>query len=158
MATEAQIRANRENAKKSTGPKTPEGKARCAQNARKHGFASRKFDPLELLNPREQEFQLKALSAQYIPKNEAAEQALQILATNLCLTRALERLEIFYFNTGVHGPKRLMGVNFYLLEQIGRFKAKLENQMFEIMKQKDELFVVCNDPNFDRFLKHILKR
>ena len=41
MATEAQIRANRENAKKSTGPKTAEGKARVSQNARKHGFRSR---------------------------------------------------------------------------------------------------------------------
>ena len=41
MATEAQIQANRENAKKSTGPKTAEGKARVSQNARKHGFRSR---------------------------------------------------------------------------------------------------------------------
>ena len=30
---------NRENAKASTGPKSPEGKAAAAQNARKHGFA-----------------------------------------------------------------------------------------------------------------------
>src|SRR5436190_4769347 len=29
-----------ENAKKSTGPLSPEGKAKAAQNARKHGFAS----------------------------------------------------------------------------------------------------------------------
>jgi hypothetical protein len=38
MATEAQIRANRENAKKSTGPKTEEGKARARFNARRHGL------------------------------------------------------------------------------------------------------------------------
>ncbi len=41
MATEAQIAANRENAKKSTGPKTAEGKAASAQNAVKHGFFAR---------------------------------------------------------------------------------------------------------------------
>jgi hypothetical protein len=36
MATEAQIAANRRNAKKSTGPKTPEGKKTVSQNAVRH--------------------------------------------------------------------------------------------------------------------------
>ncbi len=40
MATEKQIRANRENSKKSTGPISPEGKAIVSQNAIKHGVLS----------------------------------------------------------------------------------------------------------------------
>lgn len=38
MATEAQIRANQENAKKSTGPSTEEGKRRSSLNAMTHGI------------------------------------------------------------------------------------------------------------------------
>ena len=41
MISEKQQRANRENAKKSTGPRTAEGKARSSKNGIKHGLLAR---------------------------------------------------------------------------------------------------------------------
>ncbi|MDH6261934.1 hypothetical protein [Bradyrhizobium sp. BR13661] len=39
MATEKQIRANRENAKRSTGPKSPAGRLKSSRNALRHGLS-----------------------------------------------------------------------------------------------------------------------
>src|SRR5215203_1187697 len=57
MTSEKQIRANRRNALKSTGPKTPEGKATVRLNARTHGLRSQ-----EILLPGEDEDALKGLN------------------------------------------------------------------------------------------------
>lgn len=68
MATKAQIRANRLNAKKSTGPKTAEGKKVSSQNALRHGMCSQKV-VLTFENPVEFE-QLQAdLMENYKPAN-----------------------------------------------------------------------------------------
>ena len=61
MATEAQIKANQENAKKSTGPATSEGKQRSSMNAMIHGI----FSKIPLL-PGENQEQFKLLEDEII--------------------------------------------------------------------------------------------
>ena len=41
MTSQRQLEANRANAKRSTGPKTPQGKARSRRNSYKHGLRTR---------------------------------------------------------------------------------------------------------------------
>jgi len=45
MTSEHATRANRRNAQASTGPRTPVGKARSGQNARKHGLSAEDLNP-----------------------------------------------------------------------------------------------------------------
>jgi hypothetical protein len=56
MTSEKQARANRRNALKSTGPKTPKGKATVRHNALRHGLLSR-----DVLLPGEDEDALREL-------------------------------------------------------------------------------------------------
>src|SRR5579875_464700 len=60
MPSDAQLRANRENAKRSTGPRTPEGRARSAMNATKSGI----YAKAEII-PGEDPAELDALKSQY---------------------------------------------------------------------------------------------
>ena len=50
-ATPKQLAANRANANQSTGPRTPEGKARSSQNARKSAFHPTKFSVVRIEDP-----------------------------------------------------------------------------------------------------------
>jgi len=60
MATAAQIAANRANALKSTGPRTPEGKAASSMNALKHGM-----DAASIVIPGEDPAEYQRIAAEY---------------------------------------------------------------------------------------------
>ena len=71
MATEKQIQANRNNAKKSTGPRTEQGKAASSQNALKHGLLARDA-VLPGEDPADYEAQIAALEADIQPEGQHA--------------------------------------------------------------------------------------
>jgi len=82
MATEKQIAANRRNAKKSTGPRTQEGKARSRMNALRHGLAvmlpevQKPWDELDSLSPVEISDRLRQIERERMKAFEAIDTAL----------------------------------------------------------------------------------
>jgi hypothetical protein len=81
MASEAQLRANRLNAQRSTGPRTASGKERTKYNALKHGLTS-----LHIVLPGEENFTYVELRGelfkQYNPQNPAETFLVDQLAQN----------------------------------------------------------------------------
>jgi len=94
MSTDKQIAANRRNAHKSTGPRTPEGKARSAQSARKHGFTASTFAVVRL-EELDEVAHLKAdLVACYQPVNSQELLALERMAVAQQTMLRAARLEV----------------------------------------------------------------
>ena len=92
MSSLRRIEANRQNAQRSTGPKTAEGKARVAQNAVTHGLFSRQSllpdeDPQELENLRE------SLRAAHNPEGMQEELMVELMVDALWRRRRLGRAE-----------------------------------------------------------------
>src|SRR6266851_1680995 len=95
MPSAARIAANRSNARRSTGPRTPRGKAASSRNACKHGFRS------SVLPPPTPEFTalLDAFRAEHHPATDAEESCVRSIALAVWHTRELDRLETEAFAT-----------------------------------------------------------
>ena len=101
MASEDQIRANRENAKRSEGARTPETKKVCSMNAVKHGLTAR-----TIVLPHEQVAEYNQCVAivfnQYKPATDMEKLVIQEVADN---TWKLQRVAVY--ESGLHAKGRL---------------------------------------------------
>ena len=105
MPTHAQIKANRNNAKKSTGPRTEEGKTRSAKNALKHGLLARDtVMPGE--DPADFDRQLSALEADIQPANSLEFELVRQIADTQWRMRRLTRLETGFLAAAVDDQRR----------------------------------------------------
>ena len=95
MATEKQIQANRNNAKKSTGPRTEQGKSRASQNALKHGLLARDA-VLPGEDPADYETQIAALEADIQPEGAVECELVRQMADAQWRMRRLARIESGY--------------------------------------------------------------
>ena len=105
MPTNAQIKANRNNAKKSTGPRTEEGKTRSAKNALKHGLLARDA-VLPGEDPADFDRQLAALEADIQPDNSLEFELVRQIADAQWRMRRLTRLETGFLAAAVDDQRR----------------------------------------------------
>jgi hypothetical protein len=102
MTSEKQIEANRRNALKSTGPKTPEGKNAIRLNALKHGLLSR-----EILLPGEDEEALRELDerlrGELQPVGELENLLVERIIASYWRLRRLGRVETGIFAWELYG-------------------------------------------------------
>src|SRR5450755_2385441 len=96
MSTQKQIDANRRNAQKSTGPRTPEGLAAVRLNGVKHGLCA---ETLVLEGESESDFHtlLDSLCAEDVPATPTEELLVSQLAMAACRLRRLYNMEGGFF-------------------------------------------------------------
>src|SRR5271155_983507 len=97
MSSQAQIDANRLNAQKSTGPRTPQGRAAVRLNGVTHGLTAQ---TLVLKGESESDFKalFDSLEAEYEPQTPTEESLVAQLAMATWRLRRVYNMEAGYFN------------------------------------------------------------
>jgi len=106
MATEKQIAANRENAKKSTGPRTDEGKHRVSRNGLKHGLLS-KVCVIPGEDPADYDKHLSGFQDQYWPSNPFEHALVRQMADAEWRLQRISRLQAAYVTSAVENKREV---------------------------------------------------
>lgn len=145
MTTNRRTLANRENAQRSTGPRTPEGRAISSQNARRHGILSERstsanedtnlFDHL-----------INSLISEFSPQTSLEILLVERLANLFWRERRLVETETLSLNKiqdnnsdFFNGPQTILAMP--LIDQLllGRYQTMLTNQINSTISQIERL-------------------
>ena len=132
MATEKQIEANRLNAQKSTGPKTPEGKAHVCMNSLRHGMRAR---AVVLPNENEGRFHqlCDELEAEWQPQSTTEMALLEKMAiAQWKLVRAERREAVI---CGIYPDEKQEA----MLEPLAKFQERFERAFFRSLSELEKL-------------------
>ena len=136
MSTPLQIAANTENAQLSTGPRTPEGKARSARNACSHGLTSRDLVIAEDDRAEFEELQT-SLYAELSPEGPLETGIFQQLihaSWNLARIRRLEA-ELWQIE-----PNLLLDESASkAFDRLGRYQGRTERSYFRALRELQQL-------------------
>lgn len=132
MTSLNQIAANQANAARSTGPRTDAGKARSAQNARKHGLTARHL----VIRPDEQE-EFNDLQADLTAELDPQGPLEQLTFNNLLLAAwNMQRCRRAETELAAQGPDPLLDEESgKKQDRISRYFARHERSYYKALKQ-----------------------
>jgi hypothetical protein len=143
MSTESQTNSNRKNAKKSTGPRTAEGKARSSRNSTVHGLTGK-----SPILPGEDPADLRDLAAQYRdalhPQGQVEEDLVERMAVATYRLRRLAGIEVGFLDLRLRFKPLPAGFNqdgradplawaflndhYGVLDRLGRHESRLQRE------------------------------
>lgn len=147
MATQKQIDANRKNAQRSTGPKSPKGKRRSSLNAVKLGL----FTQAVLLPDEDPKVLAKFardISADWNPKTSLQHTFVDMLIATLWRSRRFQTVEVGlyqmyrYYKEADRGLATAFVRDGLQVDSFGRLtkcEAALERRLFKILKELERL-------------------
>jgi hypothetical protein len=157
MSTESQINANRLNAQKSTGPRTPDGKAKVSQNALTHGLCSTR-PILSTENPEEYDQFREDFFRRYAPEGVFENYLADRAANSFWRLRRASTFETLVFNSflkearsvsdGIGGaPDSILlaavieqdFVKEHILERVQGYETKIERSYYRTVKELRKL-------------------
>ncbi len=144
MATPRQIAANRRNASRSTGPRTPQGKIRSAQNASSHGCRAATLI-LATLGETKAEYQthLQSQIDSYKPKDDHQRALVETIAeAKWRIFRANRLDQLSYAEPDIFKQVRLSSTAFTAEYRSFNIALKAEIALYCPQKQK-----ITNEPN-----------
>jgi hypothetical protein len=134
MATKKQQSASRRNAKHSTGPKTPAGKAASSMNALKHGLRAQKI----VMLPGESEDDFADLCArlheQYQPQTPAEQDLVEQAAVSQWKLARAETLENDCYQTTADPIARTV-----ILNRMSQIQSRFERSYFKAYKELERI-------------------
>ena len=149
MATPAQIAANRENAKRSTGPRTAEGKAKSALNAISYGFAS-SIIFLDGEDPEEFYDLLHSLTDEHLPETSTEQILVEKMASNQWLSLRAIRLQsqILFCNPTIMTIPKDLGLLIRYQTTADRAFHKAHAELLKVQKERrnQEIGFVSQNP------------
>lgn len=157
MTTEKQIEANRQNALKSSGPTTSEGKIRSSKNALKHGLLSK---DLVVYGERQSEYQLfrQSLIDTFLPEGPIELLLVEKIANYAWRHRRAIQAESSFFQNGLSNEySRKSLENFFqgrdgvCLQNVTRYEAAIEKNFYRAMNQLKELQTARKATSWDLF-------
>src|SRR5881628_3213748 len=158
MATQPQIEANRANAQKSTGPKTPEGRDAVRLNGLKHGLT---VSTLVLKGESESDFEslLDSFEAEHRPSTPTEEALVRQMAMAQWRLRRLYHVEAGFFTARLHDLRRDFKTpqfadrlativrddcrNANALVNLSRYEARLERAFYRALQELQRLRARC---------------